>query len=280
MILSSSVSTTTALALAGLALLAYGLAALSPGRSADLAHASGGSTVRLPALALAVGVVAHTLWLMLDIGSVGSERTGVRLGFAPVASLTMCLTLIVHTIESRFVQLPSVRRALGWAGALSVALAVAFPGEVRTLGSPWAPVHWLLGVAAYGLFGVAVLHAMLLDGADRRLRLRKGPPHGIQGLPLLQLERLTYLFVQAGFLVLTAAIVLGIVTAQSWRWDHKTVLSLLGWSIFAALLLGRHVRGWRGRQATRWLYAGTLVLLLAYVGSRFVMEVLLGRSAA
>jgi ABC-type uncharacterized transport system permease subunit len=279
MILSSSVSSTTALALAALALLAYGLAALFPGRSGDLSHASGTSSVRLPALALAVGVASHTLWLMLDIGSVGSERTGVRLGFAPVASLTMCLTLIVHTIESRFVQLPSVRRALGWAGAMSVALAVAFPGEVRTLGSPWAPVHWLLGVAAYGLFGVAVLHAMLLDGADRRLRLRKGPSQGVQGLPLLQLERLTFLFVQAGFWVLTAAIVLGIVTAPRWRWDHKTVLSLLGWGIFAALLLGRHVRGWRGRQATRWLYAGTLVLLLAYVGSRFVMEVLLGRSA-
>jgi ABC-type uncharacterized transport system permease subunit len=50
--------------------------------------------------------------------------------------------------------------------------------------------------------------------------------------------------------------------------------------LFLALLVGRHWRGWRGRQATRWLYAGTLVLLLAYVGSRFVLEVLLGRSVA
>jgi ABC-type uncharacterized transport system permease subunit len=64
-------------------------------------------------------------------------------------------------------------------------------------------------------------------------------------------------------------------TTAAWRWDHKTVLSLVAWAIFAALLAGRHFRGWRGQQATRWLYAGVLALLLAYVGSRFVLEVLM-----
>lgn len=271
MILASGVPSPIALALAALASLAYLLAGWPLRKSQE---------TRWPTLALAVGVSAHALWLMIDIGSVGSDRSGVRLGFAPVASLTVCLMLIVHSVESRFVQLPSVRRALGWAGALAVALAMAFPGEVRGLGSPWAPVHWLLGVAAYGLFGAAVLHALLLDAADRRLRLRKNPAEATQGLPLLQLERLTFLFVQAGFVVLTAAIALGVATAPRWRWDHKTVLSLVAWALFLALLAGRHWQGWRGRQATRWLYAGTLVLLLAYVGSRFVLEVLLGRSVA
>jgi ABC-type uncharacterized transport system permease subunit len=72
---------------------------------------------------------------------------------------------------------------------------------------------------------------------------------------------------------------LGIATTAQWRWDHKTVLSFVAWALFALLLAGRHWRGWRGQQATRWLYAGVLVLLLAYVGSRFVMEVLLQRAA-
>jgi ABC-type uncharacterized transport system permease subunit len=57
------------------------------------------------------------------------------------------------------------------------------------------------------------------------------------------------------------------------------VLSLLGWSTFAALIAGRQWRGWRGRRATRWLYVGALLLLLAYVGSRFVTEVVLQRAA-
>ena len=49
------------------------------------------------------------------------------------------------------------------------------------------------------------------------------------------------------------------------------------WGIFAALLLGRRVYGWRGRIALRWTLTGFMVLLLAYIGSRFVAEVLLGR---
>ena len=81
------------------------------------------------------------------------------------------------------------------------------------------------------------------------------------------------------FSVLTATLLLGILTTVQWRWtDHKAVFSLLAWGVFAALLVGRRSRGWRGRQATRWLYAGALLLLLAYVGSRFVLEVLLGRT--
>ena len=99
-------------------------------------------------------------------------------------------------------------------------------------------------------------------------------------MPLLQLERLTFRFVEAGFAVLTATLLLGIVTTVQWRWgDHKAVFSLLAWGVFAALLLGRRLRGWRGRKATRWLYVGAALLLLAYVGSRFVLEVLLGRGA-
>jgi ABC-type uncharacterized transport system permease subunit len=163
-------------------------------------------------------------------------------------------------------------------GALAVGLELVFPGEPRTLGSSWGSLHWLLGVGSYGLFGAAVLHGLLLDSAERRLRQRKGLT-GPFGLPLLQLERLTFLFVKAGFGVLTAAIVLGTLTTAHWRWDHKTVLSLLSWVIFALLLAGRHWRGWRGQQATRWLYAGVIVLQLAYVGSRFVLEVLLERTA-
>jgi ABC-type uncharacterized transport system permease subunit len=77
--------------------------------------------------------------------------------------------------------------------------------------------------------------------------------------------------------VLSAAILLGIATSSRWRLDHKLVLSIGSWALFAALLAGRHWQGWRGRRATRWLYAGALVLLLAYAGTRFVTEVLLGR---
>ena len=80
--------------------------------------------------------------------------------------------------------------------------------------------------------------------------------------------------------MLSSALVLGMVLAERWRTDHKTVLSLLGWMTFAVLIAGRHWRGWRGRQATRWVYAGAVLLLLAYAGARFVIEVVLRRGTA
>ena len=128
-----------------------------------------------------------------------------------------------------------------------------------------------------------MLHAILLDTADNRLR-HKGPGTGSgtvgSGLPLLKLERLTFRFVEAGFVVLTLALWLGLQSESQWHWDRKSVLSVLGWATFAALIIGRVWRGWRGRQATRWLYAGSLLLLLAYVGTRFVYEVVLQRPPA
>ncbi|MBI5259669.1 MAG: cytochrome c biogenesis protein CcsA [Burkholderiales bacterium] len=256
------------LVLALVAMLAYIVAA-----------ASVDDRARLPAPALVAGGLLHAALLALDIGGWGRGEPGARLGFGPVLSLTVWLVLAVHVVESRFVPLPAVRRVLAIAGVVVVPLAWAFPGEVRALSSPWAPLHWVLGVASYGLFGAAVLHATMLDAAERQMRLRAAPATGPLGMPLLRLERLTFRFVEAGFVVLTLALVLGFVTAARWKLDHKTVFSLLGWVVFAALIGGRVLRGWRGRRATRWLYFGTALLLLGYAGSRFVFEVVLGRPA-
>jgi ABC-type uncharacterized transport system permease subunit len=237
---------------------------------------------RLSAAALIGAWILHLLLLVIDIGGFGQATPGARLGFGPVLSMTVWLLIAVHTLESRFLPLPSVRLALGVAGALAVLTALLFPGEPRPITSQLAPLHFALGVGSYGLFAVAVLHALMLDASERRLRGGGAPRAGgtALGMPLLQLERVTFRFVEAGFGVLTLTLVLGAVTAGQWRWDHKSVFSLLGWAVFAALLLGRHLRGWRGRRATRWLYVGATLLLLAYVGSRFVFEVLLGRGAA
>lgn len=256
--------------LVGLALLLYLLAALPMA-----------ALRRFSVAALLGAWVLHGLLLVIDIGGVGQSEPGARLGFAPVLSMTVWLVVAVYAVESRFVPLPAVRQWLSLAGLLVVLVCAVFPGEFRPITSRLAPLHFALGVGAYGLFGAAVLHAIMLDAAERRLRSR-GPgaePGQSLGMPLLQLERLTFRFVDAGFAVLTATLVLGLVYAAHWRWDdRKAVFSLMAWAVFASLLAGRRLRGWRGRQATRWLYAGAALLLLAYVGSRFVLEVLLGRT--
>ncbi len=223
-------------------------------------------------------LVLHGLSLAAAFVFEADAGAGIRWGFAPVLSLTAWLVLTVHYTESRLVPIARLGRVLALFGAGSVLLALVFPGDVVIVShSVYAPLHWMLGIAAYGLFGVAVLHAVMLDAAERQMRQHDGA--GLLGMPLLSLERLTFMFVEAGFVVLTLAILIGLFTMAHWRWgDHKTVLSLASWATFAALIVGRRTRGWRGRQATRWVYAGAGLMLLAYVGSRFVFEVVLQRA--
>lgn len=262
----------------GLALLGYawvGLMRAPAGAAAPAGQPELRSQRSVPPLALAW--TAQFIALFIDISGFGLATPGARFGFAPALSMTTWLVLTVYLVESRFVPLPSVRRVLAGLAAVAVVLAWCFPGESRPLAaSPWAPLHWVLGLVSYGLFGVAVLHAALMNRAETRLRLQQATPGG---MPLLQLERLTFQFVAAGVSVLSLAILLGWWFTPSWKWDHKNLLAVLGWLVLSGLLVGRRVYGWRGRRATRWLYAGAALLLLSYAGSRFVVEVILQRGA-
>jgi len=100
--------------------------------------------------------------------------------------------------------------------------------------------------------------------------------------PLLTMEALLFRIIWAGFILLTATLASGVVYSEELfgraaRFNHKTVFGVLSWVIFAALLGGRHAYGWRGRVAVRWTLTGFLMLVLAYIGSKFVLEVILGR---
>jgi len=207
-----------------------------------------------------------------------------RFGFAPALSVTAWLVLATYVVESQFFPQLKVRWALASLGALAVLAAWYFPGKpLHAQASGWLPLHWALGIASYGMFGAAVLHAALMSHAERQIRLAH---EGASGLPLMTLERLTFRFVNVGFVLLSATLLAGFFfgetlfgsTGASWKWDHKTVFSLSAWFTFALLLLGRARLGWRGKRAARMLYMGSGLLLLAYVGSRFVLEVVLERT--
>lgn len=206
-----------------------------------------------------------------------------RFGFAPALSVTAWLIAAVYAVESHVYPLLQTRWTLSVLGAIAVLLALSFPGSpLPPTASPWLPLHWALGIASYGLFGAAVVHAWFMTKAEERFRLAADPHSGI---PLLTIERLTFRFVAAGFLLLTATLLVGVLfgsqlygSAARLKLDHKTAFSVLSWLTFAVLLVGRARFGWRGRRAVRVLYMGSGLLLLAYVGSRFVMEIILGRS--
>ena len=221
---------------------------------------------------------AHAIALALGLG--GGDA---RFGFAPALSMTVWLVAAVYAVEAQFFPQIQTRWALSSVGVVAVLLAEWFPGAHMTPNSSgWLALHLVLGVACYGLFAAAVMHAWLMGRAESSIRLAKDPHTGI---PLLTLERLTYRLATAGFGLLTLTLVAGWLFSDVlygpghvWVWNHKTVFAVLAWMVFASLLAGRRFAGWRGKRATRVLYAGATLLLLAYVGSRFVLEVVLGRA--
>lgn len=206
-----------------------------------------------------------------------------RFGFAPALSVTVWLVAAVYAIESQLYPQLQTRWALSILGAGAVLLALIFPGQpLQASASAWLPLHLALGIASYGLFAVAVVHALLMLRAEQRIRLAADTD---SGLPLLTLERLTFRFVTAGFVLLSATLLAGLLFDEqlygtAWKWSHKIVFSLLSWAVFAVLLIGRARFGWRGWRAARLLFTGAGLLLLAYVGYRFVLEIVLGRSVA
>jgi ABC-type uncharacterized transport system permease subunit len=230
------------------------------------------------AMTLAWVLHALTVW-----GSLSTETGAPRFGFAPALSATAWLVLTFYTLERHWFPQLGARLILSGLGVVTVALSLGFPGQPLHLeASPWLSLHLMFGIASYGLFAAAVVHAVLMTRTEQLIRKAvevKGT------LPLLALERLTFRFVYAGFALLTATLVMGVLFGEhlygpghAWRWDHKTVFAVLSWLTFAVLLWARHQMGWRGKKALRVLYVGAALLLLSYVGSRFVLEVLLGRS--
>lgn len=225
----------------------------------------------VPLMLLAWGL--HAASIAINLGD-----SPARFGFAPALSVTAWLVMGVYAVESRLIPQLQARWALAGLGGLAVVLAWLYPGAiVRLDGDRWVALHWALGLAAYGLFAAAVVHAWLMRRAERGMRQASG--HAV-GLPLLALERLMFRLLWAGFVLLTATLVAGWWVGHldgGAKWQHKIVFSLLAWLTFAALLLGRARWGWRGLRATRMVYLGSGFLLLAYVGSRFVLEVILKR---
>ena len=223
------------------------------------------------------------LWSLLGL----SPNDVPRFGFAPALSVTAWLVLTVYAVESHMYPKLQAVWAFAGLGAVAVLLALVFPGQaLHSAASPWLPLHWALGLASYGLFAAAVVHAWLMMRAESQMRTAPSLSSGAQsGLPLLTLERLTFRFVMAGFVLLTATLLAGWLfreplygAGKGFKWDHKIIFSTLSWFAFAVLLIGRAKFGWRGRTAVRVLYIGSGLLLLAYVGSRFVLEVVLGRA--
>jgi ABC-type uncharacterized transport system permease subunit len=246
----------------------------------------GASVPRITPLERA-GIVApfalHT-WLVYDVLWGHSE---LRFGFGQALSVMLWLAVLIYWIESLFLDLEGMQAPILALAAVCAPLPALFPGLASPPYTHAAEfrLHLALAMIAYGMFTLAALHALVMTLMERRLHggAIVGPLAALP--PLLVMERLLFRVILAGFVFLTLTLATGIVFSETlfgraMKFDHKTAFAVVSWLIFAALLAGRSLYGWRGRTALRWTLAGFLALLLAYVGSRFVLEVILRRGLA
>jgi ABC-type uncharacterized transport system permease subunit len=156
------------------------------------------------------------------------------------------------------------------------------PHRFAYAGQSWATVHIAIALLAYACLLVAAIIALLMNGLERRLHRGLDTSDAHATPPLLTLERYVFRLVGAGFLLLTLTLASGALFSEQvfgkpFTFTHKSVFSILAWLTFGALLAGRWRFGWRGRQAAKWIVAGSVLLVLAYLGSKFVLEVVLNR---
>jgi len=234
----------------------------------------------LPRLLPVLPLLLHLY--LLNEGVFGGE--GIRLGFATSLSAVAALTVLTYAAASWRYHLGGVLGfVLAFAGLAVVVEAISpMPHPAAHSAMPVFKLHLALAFSAYSLFTIAALHALLIALAQKHLH-KAVPPAVVAGLPpLLTLEKLLFRMIQVGFVLLTLTLLSGVVFSeeifgQPAPFNHKTVFGLISWLIFAALLLGRRIYGWRGRTAIYWTLSGFMSLMLAYVGVKFVLEVVLGR---
>jgi ABC-type uncharacterized transport system permease subunit len=235
---------------------------------------------------LAIAVAGHLALLGQDVYGSG----GLHFGFAQDLSATFLLACVLLWMEGFFVPLDALYALVTPLAAVAMLLPLVFHGAALE-DSPALRVHLGASVLAYGLLMIAALHSMLMATMDRYLHqpLRDGSrflgPVLAQMPSLLALERLLFRQITIGFVLLSATVASGMVFSEErygrvLRFNHMTLFAILSWCVFGGLLVGRYAFGWRGRVAQRWVLVGFLMLVLAYIGARFVLEVVLGRAPA
>ena len=229
-------------------------------------------------------------WLLPAIAAVALHGAAHVLAWRGAAGLDLHFFAALSLVGIGMAALTTLYGAAGRMAALGVVvfplaaaslLAYAQYGHAGSAQLEWRlQLHAWCALLAYATLAVAALLAIMLMLQERAMRRREF--HGwLRALPpLTELESLLFRTIAVGFVLLTATLLTGVLFVENLfaqHLVHKTVLSVLSWLAFGALLLGRWRYGWRGATAVRWTLAAMLLLILAFFGSKFVLELLLKR---
>lgn len=209
---------------------------------------------------------------------------GMRFSFSFALSLMMWLAVLIYWLESFMARMEGMQPMVLPLAAICTILPVIFPNVhlVAHANATGFKLHFLTAMLAYSLLTLSALHAIFMGFTERALHNRSLKRSLSSLPPLLAMESLLFKMLLLGFILLTLTVGSGVffseeIFGKALTIDHKTLFAFASWGIFATLLIGRHAWGWRGKRALRWTLAGFALLILAYVGSRFVAEVVLGR---
>jgi len=236
------------------------------------------SCTRKPVI-IAIGVLALVLHSQLLYQGIFSQQ-GINLGIFNAFSLVSWLIIVMLIITAFRKPIENLGIALFPLAALAIIMEISLPSN-RIISStgPWQlQAHIMFSFVAYSLFTIAMVQAIILYIQDKHLRNHQ-PGGFIRSLPPLQsMEYLLFQIIIAGYALLTIGLITGGLFLENIftkHLTHKTILSILAWAIFSVLLWGRFRYGWRGRKAIRWTLGGFLTLMLAYFGSKMVLELVL-----
>jgi len=209
---------------------------------------------------------------------------GFNLGLFNVLSAISWLTVLIYWVTDLKHQLTNLQ-AFVLPPAATFALLPAFHVTDHILPAAESGLflaHIGIAILAYSLFTFATLHALLMAIAERNLHNKSTLIKLPSFPPLMVMETLLFRIISLGFVLLSITLLSGLFFSEQifdkpLQFNHKTIFSIASWFIYGGLLFGRYQYGWRGIKAIRWTLTGFVLLLMAYVGSTFVLQIVLNR---
>ena len=245
--------------------------------------------IRIFRLRLTTGALNHSIAALAALALSGHAlilyreilvQAGFNLGFYHALSLMSWVVALLVILAVLFRPTSNLVVIFFPIAALTLLLEMALPSTSIISGGATAglKMHILLSVTAYGLLAIGAAQSLVLAFQETQLR-KKRPVKVMNVLPPMQtLEELLVQTLAIGFFLLSLSLATGLMFMYDMlgqHLSHKVVLSILAWLIFAVVLWGRWSRGWRGRKLIHWTLGGFGSLLLAYFGSKFVLELIL-----
>lgn len=226
-----------------------------------------------------VGLVLHALVLSGDMYT----PMGMNYDVFALLSFTSGLMLLLSIIYSTYRPIIALNLIGIPVAATGLILGFSFtqPAKVVAQNSLGLDIHIILSLSAYAVLLMATIQAVILRFQDRELKKKQKRRVWVNLLPSYQdMESLLFDMLMTGFILLTLALGFGFFTIDNFfaqHLAHKTAFSIVSWLVYGALLIGHWKFGWRGQKAVRFTLLGFGLLALGFIGSKFVLEMLLNK---